>query len=722
MATATLELFDGVTTLDLTAVPFDTRWSTVGLLSSPARPIVAGNVLRDERYEPREIQLGLRIVGSSAPDLRDQIRILNDMLSFASKRQIIDDGTTKVVLKYQVGTTDSEDVSTRVLSGIWQPGGNLLNDTSLASGFSVDGVLTLLCEPFGRLPNIGYTFRILNPEQDGDSVNFIDLAGPFNSYLIFDGGGSDRIDISDAAAIQNIFDGGAEITIRVYIFSDGQGDQGIIYGKTAWSLRTLEEANSQVKLRFSYGFSGSAGGWTTTDLALNLNEWYIVGVSYDNASTANNPVISIYREATGVTTTPTLTEVGTPSGTRSTDVGSDFRIGNNSALTLNLDGRVDDVRMYNTASQFAGMDKTAELVGSEANLIGYWVIDEGTGATVYDKDLTNSNDGTITGAVWGIDSHIVGDASAPLRVRLDENGGYQSVGKMWLATRSGERRTDTLSFDVPDSEVAGTDPTAGVAMAHTGGTTGGLTTNTSGGTSGFTRWSRDSGDLSLVTGVVPSVGYSQHDIAGGSIPKGLFRVLARCSVEHSTIDISANDMTNFGFALGYVFGGKTVTPVAADAIMLAAADDEDEWHWLDLGELSIPPQALPEAELTPPALNLRIHGVYDGLGDSNSLTVGHYVEWACDQVFLLPIDESVIAVDAVPTSGNNVVWVSGISDTPGVWFIGGVTVSSVPEFNGGPLQIGPEVTRLYYLKDDIGDPSSLGSTASIQYEPQIRTL
>ena len=728
----TLELTDGVTTLDLTTDPFDTQKGGLTMLSSIPVPKVAGSVLRDVDFTPRPFSISLRIVGTTIQELELQIRRLNDMLSFAERRQILDEGTTKVVLKYQVGNIDSRDAEARVLSGSWQPSGDVFHKTLTVGAFSIQGTLNLLMEPFGRLTDVVYVERILFPEDDGNSFNFIDLAGPFNSYLDFPGVDND-IDFGSAAAMDNTWDGGGGKSIRIY--ADGAGEGGYIITKGPWVLNVQNLSGGKLKLRFIHTFSGDDGSWISTSTVVNVGEWYRVGLDYDADAVGNNPTIFVYREATrtlvSLTVGDGLTETITPVGTRDTDAAANLLIGDSAGSTTAFDGRMDDLRIYDATGKIGSgstptEDMDGELVGSETGLIHYWPMDEGGSATVVNnKDTTNTETGTITGATWGIDTSIVGDAMAPLRVKVSESGAYAGAGNLWLATRSGERRTDTLFFDPPDSEVAGTDPSSsGSDFVHTGGATGGLTTNTTGGTSGFTRWTRvDAAARAAATTVVPTVGYTQFDIAGASLPKGLFRVLARCSVEHDVGTIGPNDMLGFGFALGHVFGGLTVTPVAADRVMMVAADSEDAWRWLDLGELSVPPQGLPESAITPPAFNIRVHGVWDGTVSSETFDQNDYAEWACDSLFLLPVDESVAIIPAVPTSGDNVVFASAVGDTPGIWLLTTAdVVSSVPDFNGGPLEIGPEVTRLYFLKDDTGDPSVVSSALLIEYEPQIRTL
>ena len=137
----------------------------------------------------------------------------------------------------------------------------------------------------------------------------------WHTYLDFDGASGD-VTVSDATSIQNQFDSGAEISIRIYANSDGENNAGRIVDKAIWQLNASGEASNAVKIQFGYDFSGDDGTWTSTDTVINLGEWYRVSVSYDNGAASNNPTIGVYREATRTLTTLTvddgLTESTTP--------------------------------------------------------------------------------------------------------------------------------------------------------------------------------------------------------------------------------------------------------------------------------------------------------------------------------------------------------------------------------------------------------------------------
>ncbi len=150
-------------------------------------------------------------------------------------------------------------------------------------------------------------------------------------YLDFDGA-SDIGTITDATSIQNIFDAGGTVDVWVNPRSDGQNDFGRIFDKGLWSLYVRSEAAGKIKLVFAKNFSGNAPNWETTATEVTLNTWSKITVTYNSSATINNPIIYV----NGVSVS--LTESLVPSGTRSTDVGSNLVLGNWAATTRAFDG------------------------------------------------------------------------------------------------------------------------------------------------------------------------------------------------------------------------------------------------------------------------------------------------------------------------------------------------------------------------------------------------
>ena len=210
-----------------------------------------------------------------------------------------------------------------------------------------------------------------------------------------------------------------------------------------------------------------------------------------------------------------------------------------------------------------------------------------------------------------------------------------------------------------------------------------------------------------------SCGYITYQIAGGSIPHGLYRVLVRCLWEAGAGHF---DASHVGFALGWSFGGKSKTPVDGDEVYLSA---ETQYEVIDLGELVLPPVSVPDG-FTAPTFDLRIHGTLD-YPTTTAWTSNLNMDWRIDYIFLLPIDEGAAIVDSVQSSDR--ILIDSLSDTPGVYLLNGSDViQQFATFTGGPLDIGPEDTRIYVLRDDTGDPSNIQFRLTPSYVPQVAGL
>ena len=210
---------------------------------------------------------------------------------------------------------------------------------------------------------------------------------------------ADEVTVTAHADFANIWDSGGTFEAWVKIRSDGGANNGQIINKDEWWVNVSNESAGTVKVVFTLQFDGGFGIWSTTSNEVTLNEWTHIAITYDSDSTANDPII--YIDGSSVT----ITESTTPSGTRVTDVTSDLLIGNNSAISENTDGLIDDVRLWSdtrTSGEISS-NKDSELVGNETGLVSYWKLNDGSGTTV--DDLTaNSHDGTLVGGVWNTGS------------------------------------------------------------------------------------------------------------------------------------------------------------------------------------------------------------------------------------------------------------------------------------------------------------------------------
>ncbi|MCH8189964.1 MAG: hypothetical protein IIC80_01275 [Chloroflexi bacterium] len=437
---------------------------------------------------------------------------------------------------------------------------------------------------------------------------------------------------------------------------------------------------------------------------------YFIEVGYDADTVGNNPTIKL----DGVTLT--LNQTGTPSGTVTSEAALDLIIGD--LGVDDFDGIIYEYRLYDADGISDSI--TQQLNGNETNLVLLYTFEEGTGSIVRDNS-SNSNDGTITAGSggWTIDPALAGNAGALLQLRLEDAAGgtaWTANKTIYIGARSGEKRTDTLFFPTSSSATEGTDPGSSSTSAFTSGTTGGLTTNANGGASGFVKWA--AGSPAGVNWVATRVecGYVTFQIPGGSLPKGLFRVLARVAITDNIQNANFKVDENF-VALGYSQGGESKTPTAVDDIVMPN-DSSDHWHLLDFGELSIPLLAVPDG-FTPPALDIRIHWITDlasaAVFDSDN---GDFASMNIDYLFLLPIDEASLIVGGIDATDE--LLLDMISNPPGVWFLNTSSVAQeIPNNNGGPMRLGPEATRIYVIKDDPGDPTTVQTFAYAKLTPLV---
>lgn len=708
---STLELYDGTDSLNLLGAVFNARRIT-GLGDT-----VQTRGATDPRLR-QTIAIDLNITGTSTSDLVAQIRALDSMLVQATHRQELGHGTI-VVLKTQLGSTDADDIEYRVIrGGLVQPD-SLLQAVLLSQWKVIEATIRLEVEPLGRLPSLTLFAPIIENEVDGNEHNHIDVSNAFGPHPTFDGV-DDKVTVSDAAAIQNAFYAGGGVECRFKADSDGENDEGRLIDKTRWTLYVLDESGGAAKLGFYYDFDGTDGIWETTTRVVTLGTEYHVALVFDADSASNNPTFRVTPKG-GTTQTLTVgggvTETSTPTGSKLSDVGFDLLVGETAAGTRAFAGWIDEVRQWSdtrTAQEIAD-NFQAELVGNEAGLVLYLPFSDGMGTRAKDG-TSNGNNGTISGAIWAIDE-VEGSATGRLNLKVHDtnNGGgnaWTGSENMWLYKRTGSRRTDTLLFQQPDSTVEGDDPW--VDDEGTFSSPAGLTTNASQGTSKALRWTANQINPNLEVAARFAVGYFQYDIA--TPPKGIFRVLARISNEY-TLNNSVPAAGNFAFALGYVYGGKTYVPVAADDVPMTIAS-EDTWETLDIGQIIIPPVATPDG-YTEPTLNLRIYCIWPievgGIsGDNNT----DYVEWAIDYIQLGPIDEGAVAVGSIGT--NDRILVDGQSDKPGVYKLNASdVVQDFADSVGPPFTVGPEPTRVIVVRNDPGDPTTTQFTVTPVYIPRV---
>jgi len=154
-------------------------------------------------------------------------------------------------------------------------------------------------------------------------------------YLDFDGT-DDIVTVADAASLRTLFGTpGGTILAWINPDSDGELDRGAICAKFGnWVLRTTNEAAGYVKLTLGHNRDGTSGVWVTTNAIVPINTWSLVGVAYNDADVANDPVF-FYND-----TVPAVTESSIPVGAVTADTGGALTWGDRSNSDSAYDGKI----------------------------------------------------------------------------------------------------------------------------------------------------------------------------------------------------------------------------------------------------------------------------------------------------------------------------------------------------------------------------------------------
>ena len=740
MATPTLELVDsGLSeTLNLVGSTYKAMENGARVTAAPADFQFAGTEVRDVLSPPKIMDIILKITGTTVSDLTNNIQVLERMLERATRRRTLGHGTD-IVLKYQLDNSDDNvDISVDVLGGRLHYASSIMNSvlTSQATPIAVNARLELTLKPFGYLPTVVYGKAIRENEIDGNNVNFIDIAGRFGSRLTFDGATGD-VQVADASEVQNIFDSGGAIAWRMKANSDGESSNGSVWdkdlaGTDGHKFFIRDESAGVSKAQFTQRFSGTVGAWVTTNTVFTNGQLYFCGLNYDNDATGNNPtlyIIPINADGSlGTTLVLTvgdgLTETSTPVGTRSDDTGNDLWFGNDSSDGVTFDGDLDEISIWSSVRTQTQLETyaAAELNGDESGLLGLWHFNENVGTLARDS-TSAGNDGTLNNSpAWKIDDFLAGTGGALVQVKIEDTASTWSTSdSVWLAVRTGERYADTVFLSTPASITETDDPVAGDVSTFVSSVSGGgFTTNAHKGATAELSWDFQS-NLNDISAALYFTGYFQFDIAAGSIPKGKYRVLARVAVDDALAP-AAGTMTSaeMKFALGYAYGGVTFVPSDIDDVtaFISAGDDKNAWRTLDIGSIDLLPiEGHPD--ITETTMNIRVYAVLDLTG--NALTdVGattNALEYYVDHIMLVPVDDGVAIHNGLDTSRE---WTISNIDTAGMWDELSSVFSRIPDAVGDPgFSVGIEKFRLYWLKADTGDPSSVKSIITVKDRPLV---
>ena len=320
-------------------------------------------------------------------------------------------------------------------------------------------------------------------------------------------------------------------------------------------------------------------------------------------------------------------------------------------------------------------------------------------------------------------TNLGGTHGAKLRLKIADPGGWSGPARMWIARRSGSRRTDALFFQGESGTTESAQPPfVGGSPTWAGANVADPNASGSGGNVARMMWSIRASTYEVVSDDTPA-GYVEIGIPGASLPRGLFRVLARVRAGGNPysgpfVDEHHETETAMAFGLGNTFGGRVREPSVVDRVYL---QELDSFQTVDLGELTIPPMAMPEPVAAgSPDLRLRVHGIFTPPAPfTDSVNNRYYsVNWDVDYVMLLPIDEGAVIVDGVDSTDR--VLIDSLSDTPGVYLLDATdVVQRYADFTGGPFSLGAEDTRIYIVRDEPSDPTAVRFTINATYTPLV---
>ena len=192
-----------------------------------------------------------------------------------------------------------------------------------------------------------------------------------------------------------------DLTIESWIYPTAWGDQNTgdarIVDKTFIRLFLNKTGSSQfadsslgLLLKHQDGTLSKIG---TTPHSIVLNEWQHIAVSYSADSSDVHLIVN------GIDRTLIDTA---PSGPIMNHSIWAMYVGNNNTRSSVFEGRIDELRIWNTARDLEDMIPTMSdyLTGDEAGLVGYWRMNEATGDTLYDMTSNHLN-AAIENSSWG---------------------------------------------------------------------------------------------------------------------------------------------------------------------------------------------------------------------------------------------------------------------------------------------------------------------------------
>ena len=157
---ATLQISDGATTIDLLAAPY----------FAGAADLAGDEATLQARYAPRTVEIALNPRAAGGVSLRDALRALETVCAKAEARA--ESGVGRAVIRRGIAAGAAEF---RILRGEVEPSPALMGAPALSAAAAPGTVLRLLIEPVGTLPAASLQPAALANEQDGANRNYMDF-------------------------------------------------------------------------------------------------------------------------------------------------------------------------------------------------------------------------------------------------------------------------------------------------------------------------------------------------------------------------------------------------------------------------------------------------------------------------------------------------------------------------------------------------------------------
>jgi len=203
-----------------------------------------------------------------------------------------------------------------------------------------------------------------------------------DSYLSFDGS-NDYVDLGYANSL-SISDG---ITVTAWVFhNSGSGhivNQGGGWDDNGFSMFWYG-SNIRIELQ------NNSQKTISDNTAPSNGSWHHIAFSWET----NSNIIKTYINGQQGSSTPTFNgPIGQPA--------EKLNIGRKEQNGYYFNGIIDDVTIWNIAKSQAEIQDymSSNPNGNEANLVGFWTMEENNGTTIVDVS-NHINNGTIHGATW----------------------------------------------------------------------------------------------------------------------------------------------------------------------------------------------------------------------------------------------------------------------------------------------------------------------------------